>query len=99
MEFVIRGLGLIRCQRLEQIVLLERAGADLFERCRQGGTRGDFRRGVLDVNGSEVVGWDGGNANGRERAGRYHAIERRSPQSRRAFRRASQSNRSTTAAS
>ena len=58
MEFVVRGLGLIKNVRdLEQIVLLERAGAPIYlkdvARVELGG---DFRRGVLDVNGSEVVG-------------------------------------------
>ena len=58
MEFVVRGLGLVKnVKDLEQIVLLERAGAPIYlkdvARVELGG---DFRRGVLDVDGSEVVG-------------------------------------------
>ena len=57
-EFIVRGVGLIKSvQDLESIVLLERDGIPVYlkdvARVEIGG---DFRRGVLDVNGSEVVG-------------------------------------------
>ncbi len=57
-EFIVRGVGLIKSvQDLENIVLLERDGIPVYlkdvARVEIGG---DFRRGVLDVNGSEVVG-------------------------------------------
>jgi Cu(I)/Ag(I) efflux system membrane protein CusA/SilA len=58
MEFVVRGVGLVRgVADLEQIVLMEREGTPVYlkdvARVELGG---DFRRGVLDVGGSEVVG-------------------------------------------
>ncbi len=58
MEFIVRGLGLIQSIRdLEIIVLLERDGIPIYlkdvARVEIGG---DFRRGVLDVDGHEVVG-------------------------------------------
>ncbi len=58
MEFVVRGLGLIRSQKdLEDIVVRESGGTPVYLRdvatIRLGG---DFRRGALDVDGHEVVG-------------------------------------------
>lgn len=58
MEFVVRGVGLVKnVSDLEQIVLLEKEGTPIYlkdvARIELGG---DFRRGVLDVNGQEVVG-------------------------------------------
>jgi len=58
MEFVVRGLGLVKSiADLEQIVLMERDGTPIYLRdvaTIQIG--GDFRRGTLDINGREVVG-------------------------------------------
>ncbi|MFM1769384.1 MAG: hypothetical protein RJA22_1913 [Verrucomicrobiota bacterium] len=58
MEFVVRGLGLVRnAADLEEIVLMERDGVPV--RLRDVATvevGGDFRRGTLDINGQEVVG-------------------------------------------
>jgi Cu(I)/Ag(I) efflux system membrane protein CusA/SilA len=58
LEFVVRGLGLIRSiADLESIVVLQREGTPIYLRdiaTLQIG--GDFRRGSLDVNGHEVVG-------------------------------------------
>ena len=58
MEFVVRGLGLVKSVAdLEQIVLMEREGTPIYLRdvaTIQIG--GDFRRGALDLNGREVVG-------------------------------------------
>ncbi len=58
MEFIVRGIGLIQSIRdLEMVVLLERNGIPVYlkdvARVEVGG---DFRRGVLDVDGREVVG-------------------------------------------
>ncbi len=58
MEFVVRGVGLIRnTGDLEKIVLLEKGGVPVYlkdvARIEVGG---DFRRGALDANGHEVVG-------------------------------------------
>jgi Cu(I)/Ag(I) efflux system membrane protein CusA/SilA len=58
MEFVVRGIGLIKAiGDLEKIVLVERNGTPVYLRdiaTIQIG--GDFRRGTLDVNGREAVG-------------------------------------------
>src|SRR6185295_4149799 len=58
MEFVVRGLGLVKnVGDLENIVLTETNGTPVYLRdiaTIQIG--GDFRRGTLDVNGREVVG-------------------------------------------
>lgn len=58
MEFIVRGVGLIKnATELEQIVLLERGGAPVYLRdVARVEVGGDFRRGVLDVDGREVVG-------------------------------------------
>ena len=58
MEFVVRGVGLIRhTTDLEKTVLMEKDGAPVYlkdvARIEVGG---DFRRGALDANGHEVVG-------------------------------------------
>lgn len=58
MEFVVRGVGLIRSTAdLEKIVLMEKDGVPVYlkdvARIEVGG---DFRRGALDANGHEVVG-------------------------------------------
>ncbi|HEX8295173.1 MAG TPA: CusA/CzcA family heavy metal efflux RND transporter [Chthoniobacteraceae bacterium] len=58
MEFVVRGVGLVKSVGdLEKIVLMEKEGTPIYlkdvARVELGG---DFRRGVLDVNGREVVG-------------------------------------------
>jgi Cu(I)/Ag(I) efflux system membrane protein CusA/SilA len=58
MEFIVRGVGLIESTRdLEQVVLMEREGTPIYlkdiARIEIGG---DFRRGVLDVDGHEVAG-------------------------------------------
>jgi Cu(I)/Ag(I) efflux system membrane protein CusA/SilA len=58
MEFVVRGVGLVKgVGDLEKIVLMEREGTPIYlkdvARVELGG---DFRRGVLDVDGNEVVG-------------------------------------------
>lgn len=58
MEFVVRGVGLVKqVSDLETIVLLEREGTPIYlkdvARVELGG---DYRRGVLDVDGREVVG-------------------------------------------
>src|SRR6185295_3166798 len=58
MEFVVRGVGLIKnVHDLETIVLMERDGIPIYlkdiARVELGG---EFRRGVLDVDGREVVG-------------------------------------------
>src|SRR6266545_4287734 len=58
MEFVVRGIGLVKEVRdLGNVVLTEREGTPIY--LRDIGTvqiGGDFRRGALDVNGHEVVG-------------------------------------------
>jgi Cu(I)/Ag(I) efflux system membrane protein CusA/SilA len=58
MEFVVRGIGLIASVAdLENIVLAERSGTPVYLRdVATVQIGGDFRRGTLDVNGSEVVG-------------------------------------------
>ena len=58
MEFIVRGVGLIKnAAELEQIVLLEREGTPVYLRdVARVEIGGDFRRGVLDVDGREVVG-------------------------------------------
>src|SRR5215212_7122077 len=58
MEFVVRGVGLIKnVGELEQIVLLEREGTPIYLReVARVEIGGEFRRGVLDVDGREVVG-------------------------------------------
>jgi copper/silver efflux system protein len=58
MEFVVRGVGLIRSiEDLESIVLAEREGTPLYLRdVAHVEIGGDFRRGALDINGREVVG-------------------------------------------
>ena len=58
MEFVVRGIGLIRnVADLEKTVLMEKSGTPVYlkdvARIELGG---DFRRGTLDSNGLEVVG-------------------------------------------
>lgn len=58
MEFVVRGVGLVRnIADLEQVVLKEVNGTPVYlkdiARIEMGG---DFRRGTLDINGREVVG-------------------------------------------
>ncbi len=58
MEFVVRGLGLVKSAAdLENIVLLERDGTPIYLRdVATVQIGGEFRRGSLDVNGREVVG-------------------------------------------
>src|SRR6266540_389738 len=58
MEFVVRGIGLIKsAQDLESIVLMERSGTPIYLRdVATVQIGGDFRRGALDVDGREVVG-------------------------------------------
>ncbi len=58
MEFVVRGLGLVKSAvDLEHVVLREREGTPIFLRdVARIEVGGDFRRGALDVNGHEVVG-------------------------------------------
>src|SRR6478672_7129093 len=58
MEFIVRGVGLIKnTAELEQIVLLEREGTPIYLRqVARVEIGGEFRRGVLDVDGREVVG-------------------------------------------
>jgi Cu(I)/Ag(I) efflux system membrane protein CusA/SilA len=58
MEFVVRGLGLVKIAAdLEHVVLREREGTPIFLRdVARIEVGGDFRRGALDVNGHEVVG-------------------------------------------
>ena len=58
MEFVVRGLGLVKSAAdLEHVVLREREGTPIFLRdVARIEVGGDFRRGALDVNGHEVVG-------------------------------------------
>ncbi len=58
MEFVVRGVGLVRSRAdLEAVVVEERGGVPIclrdVARVEQGG---EYRRGVLDVGGREVVG-------------------------------------------
>lgn len=58
MEFVVRGVGLIKSvDELEQTVLMEKNGTPVYLRdVARVEIGGDFRRGTLDVDGSEVVG-------------------------------------------
>jgi len=58
MEFVVRGVGLVKSAAdLETIVLMEREGTPIYLRdVARVELGGDFRRGVLDVDGREVVG-------------------------------------------
>ncbi|MBI5802683.1 MAG: efflux RND transporter permease subunit, partial [Verrucomicrobia bacterium] len=58
MEFVVRGLGLVKSLAdLENIVLMERGGIPIYLRdIATVQIGGDFRRGTLDVDGREVVG-------------------------------------------
>lgn len=58
MEFVVRGIGLIQnVGDLESTVLIERNGVPVYLRdVARVEIGGDFRRGVLDVDGREVVG-------------------------------------------
>ena len=58
MEFVVRGIGLIRNQEdIEKIVLMEKNGVPVYLRdIARVEIGGDFRRGSLDAGGGEVVG-------------------------------------------
>ena len=58
MEFVVRGLGLVKgVSDIEQTVLLEKNGTPIYLRdIARVELGGDFRRGVLDLDGREVVG-------------------------------------------
>jgi Cu(I)/Ag(I) efflux system membrane protein CusA/SilA len=58
LEFVVRGVGLVkRAADLEGIVLREQGGTPIYLRdLAHVELGGDFRRGVLDVDGREVVG-------------------------------------------
>jgi Cu(I)/Ag(I) efflux system membrane protein CusA/SilA len=58
MEFVVRGLGLVKSTAdLEMTVLAEREGTPIYLRdVATVQIGGDFRRGALDLNGREVVG-------------------------------------------
>ncbi|HYF34712.1 MAG TPA: CusA/CzcA family heavy metal efflux RND transporter, partial [Prosthecobacter sp.] len=58
MEFVVRGVGLIKSvEELEQTVLMAKEGTPVYLRdVARIEIGGDFRRGVLDVDGHEVVG-------------------------------------------
>src|SRR5678815_1951996 len=58
MEFVVRGIGLIKSVAdLENIVLKEREGTPVYLRdVARVEIGGDFRRGALDIDGREVVG-------------------------------------------
>jgi copper/silver efflux system protein len=58
MEFVVRGLGLVKSLAdLENIVLMERGGVPIYLKdVATVQIGGDFRRGTLDVDGREVVG-------------------------------------------
>ena len=58
MEFIVRGVGLIRTNSdLENIVLAQNNGVPIYLRdVATVQIGGDFRRGALDVNGHEVVG-------------------------------------------
>ena len=58
MEFIVRGIGLVKSVGdIEETVLMEKQGVPVYlkdvARVELGG---DFRRGVLDMNGEEVVG-------------------------------------------
>jgi Cu(I)/Ag(I) efflux system membrane protein CusA/SilA len=58
MEFIVRGVGLVQnVQELENTVLFEREGVPIYlKEIARVEIGGDFRRGVLDVDGSEAVG-------------------------------------------
>ena len=58
MEFVVRGVGLLRgVSDIEKIVLIEKDGVPIhLKEVARVEIGGDFRRGVLDVGGHEVVG-------------------------------------------
>ena len=58
MEFVVRGLGLVKeTADIEDIVLMRQNGTPVYLRdVARIEIGGDFRRGALDVNGREVVG-------------------------------------------
>jgi copper/silver efflux system protein len=58
MEFIVRGIGLVQnVGDLEKTVVRERNGTPIYLRdVATVQIGGDFRRGALDVNGSEVVG-------------------------------------------
>ncbi len=58
MEFVVRGLGLVKgVSDIEQTVLMEKNGTPIYLRdIARVELGGDFRRGVLDLDGREVVG-------------------------------------------
>ncbi len=58
MEFVVRGVGLVKSSAdVENIVLKETGGTPIYLRdVATVQLGGDFRRGALDVNGQEVVG-------------------------------------------
>lgn len=58
MEFVVRGVGLIRSvEELQKTVLMEKEGTPIYLRdVARVEIGGDFRRGALDVDGNEVVG-------------------------------------------
>ncbi len=58
MEFVVRGVGLIRnTADLEKTVLMEKDGVPVYLKdVARIDVGGDFRRGTLDANGHEVVG-------------------------------------------
>jgi Cu(I)/Ag(I) efflux system membrane protein CusA/SilA len=58
MEFVVRGIGLVKSvQDLESVVLMEKSGTPIYLRdVATVQIGGDFRRGALDVDGREVVG-------------------------------------------
>ena len=58
MEFVVRGVGLLRgVSDLEKIVLVERGGVPIqLKEVARVEIGGDFRRGVLDIGGREIVG-------------------------------------------
>ena len=58
MEFVVRGVGLLRgVSDIEKIVLIEKGGVPIqLKEVARVEIGGDFRRGVLDVGGHEIVG-------------------------------------------
>ena len=58
MEFVVRGVGLLRgVSDIEKIVLIERDGVPIqLKEVARVEIGGDFRRGALDIGGHEIVG-------------------------------------------
>ena len=58
MEFVVRGVGLLRgVSDIEKIVLIEKGGVPIqLKEVARVEIGGDFRRGVLDIGGHEIVG-------------------------------------------